>query len=241
MSRQVAEGMGLQNHLVEADISLRRMLHPIWSDINRAEVHHLWQHHRGADARVNLCERSRTNLGRWFANSEVPQFRPVMVVFGSVTAWKVKSEDNMNSELLAKDGEIYVHGADVWSLHGWSYHCCRDVRVISGTWPREHRDKSTNWNEMWTTVELVRLESVQFWGWRVLVRSDNGAAVHCVNVRYGGVPGSLGTTRFVFCVKMDVAWQVAVASLSRSALDVIAGCEVHVFLHGIIDVVATAT
>jgi hypothetical protein len=187
MARELAQGMGLLNHLAEVDISPRRMLHPIWSDMNRAEVYSLWQHHPGADARVNLCERSRRNLGRWVANSEVPPFRPLMVAFGPVTAWEVKSEDYLNSEQLAKDGKIYVYEADASSLHGWSYHCCRDARVISGTWPPEHRDKSINWKELWTIVELVRRESVQLWGWRVLVRSDNSAAVHYVNIRYGGV------------------------------------------------------
>ena len=38
-------------------------------------------------------------------------------------------------------------------------------------------------------MELVRRESVKLWGWRVLVRCDNSAAAHYVNIRYGGILG----------------------------------------------------
>ena len=50
--------------------------------------------------------------------------------------------------------------------------------------------QSINWKELWTVVELVKREGVtlELWGWRILVRCDNKAAVHYVNVRYGHVP-----------------------------------------------------
>ena len=72
--------------------------------------------------------------------------------------------------------------------HGWSYHVCGEDRIVDGVWTPEQQGMSINWKELWTIVELVRRNSVQLWGWRVLVRCDNNAVVHYVNVRYGGIP-----------------------------------------------------
>jgi hypothetical protein len=187
MARELAECGGILNHLAEVDISLGRLLHPIWADLNASQVYQLWQSHPNADVKVSLSERSRQNLQRWWTNSVVPPHRPLLMTFGTLTSWKPRSVDFVEAEALVRKGEVLVYESDASSLHGWSYVCCKDSRIVSGIWSDEQQGHSINWKELWTVVEMVRREGSHWQGWRVLVRCDNKAAVHYVNIRYGSV------------------------------------------------------
>ena len=180
VARELARCAGVLSHIAEVDMSLRRLLHPIWADLNKAEVHQLWQSQPQADVRVVLSGRSRLHFVRWLTCSMGPPFRQMLLAHGTLSLWGHNSEDPACCEDLARKSQIKVFETDVAGSHGWSYHVCGADRIADGVWPPEQQGRSINWKELWTIVELVRREgpTLQLWGWRVLVRCDNKAAIH---------------------------------------------------------------
>ena len=79
-ARQLAELAGLLCHIGEIHIRLRRRLHSIWADLNKAGVYHMWQHSPQADPPVCLSDESRKHL-LWCSRAlQSPPERQMFVV-----------------------------------------------------------------------------------------------------------------------------------------------------------------
>ena len=70
------------------------------------------------------------------------------MTFGNMISWKPKSIGFQDVEALIRTGEVLVYESDASSLHGWSYVCCRDSRIVSGTWLEKQQGQSINWKEL---------------------------------------------------------------------------------------------
>ena len=148
MARKLAECGGVLNHIGEVDISLRRLLHPVWSDMNNAEVYQLWQRSPHSDVKVVLSDRTRSNLKRWADNSTEPPFISLVCSHGVMTQWKPSSLDFKHVENLAMRGEVKVLETDASGKHGRSYRDCAFGKVVSGVWDSTMIHESINPKEL---------------------------------------------------------------------------------------------
>ena len=122
----------------------------------------------------------------------VPPYRPIHNVGddGQLSMWGPKSPEFGQWRGLAAVGQVLVVETDASKLVGWSYRICHLARVVSGTWPEHFGDlaenaHAINFKELRVAKELVTREAAILRGWRVVIRMDNRAAVHYINIRYG--------------------------------------------------------
>ena len=194
-SRLLASAAGRASHLAELLPQARRMLHPIWADLNAAGVYAAWQSGSSADPPVSLSENSRRALSWLVSTFATPPVRQLFCEGGDLSSWGHKSPEFAHWEALAEQGLVKVVETDASKTHGWSYHMCADSRIVSGEWPADFASTEghasaadINYKELWVACECLRREASVLAGWRVVFRMDNTPAIHYVNVRYGRVP-----------------------------------------------------